>query len=47
MEERGNLVDIFVFTYDVSRAHDGTWRRRRIKACVRRNRAPRPGPYGP
>ncbi|MDH6432110.1 hypothetical protein M2158_000587 [Streptomyces sp. SAI-144] len=47
MEECGNLVDIFVFTYDASRAHESTWRRRRIKACASRNRALRPGRYGP
>ncbi|MDQ0758362.1 hypothetical protein QFZ32_008322 [Streptomyces canus] len=47
MKERGNLADIFAFTCGASCAHDGTWRRRRIKPCVRRYRAQRPGPCGP
>jgi hypothetical protein len=47
MRERGNLADTFAFGYGAFRTQDGTWHRRRIKACVRQNRAPRPGLYGP
>lgn len=47
MKERGNLADIFAFGYGAFCTHDDTWHRRRIKACVRRYRAPWPGRYGP